>query len=505
MKNVLEYLENSTLRQKDRIAVIEEDKKITYYELLMNSKRVGSGLTKHITSNKPIPVFMEKGINVLCAFFGVVYAGCPYVLLNPELPHARLIEITNIIENEVLITDNEHYKEAIETFKNKRILLIENLINQEIDEDILENARNKMLDTDPVYINFTSGSTGVPKGVVVCHQTIISFIDIFTKQFGIKDNDIIGNQAPFDFDVSVKDIYSSIKTGATLVIIPKRMFSKPAELLDYICDNNITTMIWAVSALCLITTFHGLEYKVPEKVNKVLFSGEVMPLKHIKQWIDKLPNAEFVNLYGPTEITCNCTYHIVDKELKYEKQIPIGKHFENEEVFLLDEKNNNITEINKTGEICVKGSTLALGYYNNPEQTKESFIQNPLNNKYIDLIYKTGDLGYLDENGDLNFAGRKDFQIKHLGHRIELEEIERAMESVKEVERACCIYSEEKSKIYAFFIGNIEPKELKTILREQIPIFMIPNVLNCVDEFKLNKNGKIDRKLLMENFLNKKK
>ena len=308
--------------------------------------------------------------------------------------------------------------------------------------------------------------------------------------------DIIGNQAPFDFDVSVKDIYSSIKTGATLLIIPRKLFSMPSKLLDYICENKATTLIWAVSALCLITTFHGLDYKVPTTINKILFSGEVMPIKHLKEWIKHLPEAMYVNLYGPTEITCNCTYHIINKNTEYEKQIPAGKSFDNEQVFLLDEKNQQITKAKEIGEICVKGTALALGYYNDLKQTREKFIQNPANEKYNDLIYKTGDLGYFDETGDLYFCGRKDFQIKHMGHRIELEEIERAMEKIEKVERACCIYREEKSKIYGFYIGEITKIELHDKLKETLPIYMLPNVLTKLEEMPVTKNGKIDRKQL---------
>ena len=223
-----------------------------------------------------------------------------------------------------------------------------------------------------------------------------------------------------------------------------------------------------------------------------------MPIKHIKQWIEHLPNANFVNLYGPTEITCNCTYHVVDKKLNYSSKIPIGKPFENEAVFLIDEKNQEIKEKEKTGEICVKGNALALGYYNNLEQTKEKFIQNPLNNKYIEKIYLTGDLGYYNENNELVFVGRKDFQIKHQGHRIELEEIENEIEKIEHVERACCVYEEERKKIYAFYIGNIEKSKIHDILKKVLPVYMIPNIMEKLEKFPMNKNGKIDRKALIQ-------
>ena len=497
LKSILEYLEITAMKNGNKIAVIEEDKKCNYKELLENSMKIGYNLTKYTTVRKPIAVLMEKGIDCLCAFWGSVYAGCFYSLLNPDLPVERLKNTINVLEPTIIITDDEHVKIAKKITSSQKILNINELRNGVFNINKLNEIKKQFLENDPLYVNFTSGSTGIPKGVVVSNKTVIDFIDRFTETFNITNKDVIGNQAPFDFDVSVKDIYSSIKTGATLVIIPKKFFSLPAKLLDYIEENKVTTLIWAVSALCLITTFHGLDYKSPKTINKVLFSGEIMPIKHIKQWIQHFPDVTFVNLYGPTEITCNCTYHIVDKKLNYEKQIPIGKAFENEIVFLLDDNNNEITTSNKVGEICVKGTALALGYYNNKEQSEKVFVQNPLNKNYRDLIYKTGDLGYYDTNMDLNYSGRKDFQIKHMGHRIELEEIEKCIEMIDDVIRVCCIYNHEKSKINCFYIGDIESKDLKSIIKDKLPIFMIPNKLVKLDKFPMTKNGKIDRSKLL--------
>lgn len=496
MKNVLEYLENTAKKNPEKIAVVEEEKTCSYIKLIENSKKIGTGLAEYVEQNMPVPILMEKGINALVSFFGTLYSGGFYVLLNPELPKSRLKQILDVLNAKIILTDINNIDIAEEISNGEKILKIEDIIKTKIDEEKLNNIRSKMLDVDPLYGNFTSGSTGTPKGVVISHKSVIDFIDVFTKKFNINENDIIANQAPFDFDVSVKDIYSSIKTGATLLVVPRKLFSQPANLLDYICENKATTLIWAVSALCLITTFHGLDYKVPENINKILFSGEVMPIKHLKQWIEHLPNTMFVNVYGPTEITCNCTYHIIDKSLPYEKNIPIGKNFDNEKVFLLDDENNQIEEKNKNGEICVKGTALALGYYNNLEQTKNRFVQNPLNNKYLDLIYKTGDLGYYNEEHELVFCGRKDFQIKHMGHRIELEEIEIAMGKIDKIQRACCIYDEEKSRLYGVYMGEIDKKELHDILKEVLPVFMIPNSLIKVEEMPITKNGKIDRKEL---------
>ena len=498
MKNILEYLEQTEKNYHNKIAIIEDDIKCSYQELLDRSKKVGSKLSEVIKPRQPVAILMEKGINALYSFFGTVYAGGFYTLLNPELPISRLQTILEVLEAKVIITDKTNIEIAKQISSKLTILQIEDLKEYSINEESLNSIRRQALDLDPLYANFTSGSTGVPKGVVVCHRSVIDFINIFTDTFKITENDIIGNQAPFDFDVSVKDIYSCLKTGATLLIIPRKLFMAPTKLLDYITENNTTTLIWAVSALCLITTFHGLEYKTPKTINKVMFSGEIMPLKHIREWIKYIPNARYVNLYGPTEITCNCTYHILDNKIPYENQIPAGKAFDNEQIILLDENDKEIKEMNKTGEICVKGTALALGYYNNKEKTDKQFVQNPTNNKYIDLIYRTGDMGYIDAKGDLYFSGRKDFQIKHQGHRIELEEIQIAMEKIDTIERACCLYYEEKSKIYGFYIGNIEKQEIHDKLKKILPVYMIPNVLIQIDEFPLTKNGKIDRNVLKE-------
>ena len=494
MRNLLEYLENSKENNSQKIAVIDENGTYTYEELEDLSKSVGNGLSQKVKSQNPIPILMEKGRDALVAFFGTVYAGCYYVLLNPELPVDRLKKIMTVLEVEYLVTDRKHFEYAKELTKMDSILLIEDLKQTSIDEKKLKQIREKMLDIDPLYVNFTSGSTGNPKGVVVSHKAVIDFIDNFTQIFNIKNDDIIANQAPFDFDVSVKDIYSTICKGATLVIVPKRLFVQPTQLLDFLCENNVTTMIWAVSALCLITTFHALDYKTPKTVDKILFSGEVMPIKHLKQWIQHLPNAMFVNLYGPTEITCNCTYYIIDNKKEYEK-IPLGKTFPNEEVFLLDDENKKIIEDSIKGEICVRGICLALGYYNNPKYTESNFVQNPLNNKYIDIIYKTGDLGYYLD-GELFFAGRKDFQIKHMGHRIELEEIEKSIETIDGIKRCCCIYDYSKSRINGFYIGNIEKEKIFNYLKDKLPYFMIPNTLTQKEIFPITKNGKVDRKKL---------
>ena len=249
-------------------------------------------------------------------------------------------------------------------------------------------------------------------------------------------------------------------------MIPKKYFSTPKKLLDFLDERNVTSLTWAVSALCVISMLKGFRYKVPNKIRRVMFSGEVMPVKQLNYWRSYLPDALYVNLYGPTEITCNCTYYKIEREFEEGESIPIGEAFPNERVFLLDEEDRLLTEAGKLGEICVTGTALALGYYRNEEKTGQAFVQNPLNVNYPELMYRTGDLGRYDEQGELHYVTRKDFQIKHMGHRIELGEIETAFQSLPGIERVCCIYDE-------------------------------PNIFHKVEDMPITKNGKIDRKALM--------
>lgn len=493
MYNVIEYLEESAKKYPTKVAFADLEKEITYGELLMKSQEIGTSLLSHFSMGEPVAIFMEKSVDTICLLFGAIYAGCFYVMLDIKQPSIRLNHIMETLKTKQVVTSQKYLSSLESKDFDGKIILIEDL-NDTVNKEKLDMISKQHIDTMPLYTIFTSGSTGVPKGVCVSHRNVIDFIDIFTRTFQIDENEIIGNQAPWDFDVSVKDIYSTIKTGATMQIIPKQYFSLPTKLLDFLCEREITTIIWAVSAVCIISTLKGFEYKIPKKIRKVMFSGEVMPVKQLNIWKKYLPDTMFVNLYGPTEITCNCTYHIIREQYQAGDVIPIGKPFCNEKVFLLDEQNQEVTDCHVLGEICVSGTAVSLGYYNNHQQTDLAFCQNPLNDVYREIIYRTGDLGYYMEDGNLYFASRKDFQIKHMGHRIELGEIEKALEKVTVIQRSCCIF--ENNKIIAFYDGDIERRELMRILKKELPVFMIPNVFYRVDSFPLTKNGKIDRKKL---------
>lgn len=517
MENILEMLENSAAAYPDKTAFSDPVSRVTFRELSDRVKKTGSyfltnGYMDARKQNNCILFYMEKSVDSLTVMFGGVSCNAFYCYVDIRQTPDRAYHILSLVDPAVIVTDEKNRNNLEEALAcagakekekySERILLISDVMDVikapgfPVDEEALGNARSCFSDRQPLYVNFTSGSTGLPKGVAVGHASVIDFIRVFTETFSIGSDEIIANQAPFDFDVSVKDIYSGLYTGAQVALVPRDYFTNPTLLMDYLCDNKVTTLVWAVTAMCFVSIMNGFGYRNPDTIRKVMFSGEVMPIKQLNKWKKYLPDALYVNLYGPTEITCNCTYHILDREYEKDEVLPIGKAFRNERVFLLDENDELVTKPGAEGEICVSGSCLALGYYKDPKRTGEAFVQNPLNDCYYERIYRTGDLGKYDEEGLLYYTSRKDFQIKHMGQRIELGDIEVSAMSVEGVSRACCIYDHKKSKIILFYTGEKDKDALSEEMRKKLPVFMVPSKTICLEELPVNKNGKIDRQML---------
>ena len=509
--NVLDMLDDTAARYPRRVAFADPYRKITFGKLKRSTEVIGSFLMSEesgvrLQPGEAVAFYMEKSVRAVDAMLGAVRAGGFYSFIDVRQPAERAAGVISVLEPAVIVTDGDNSEslraalmilgERYEVYDISELHVCAEA--SETDRAALKRVRDSFCDTMPLYVNFTSGSTGTPKGVAVGHASVIDFISEFTQVFGIDRNDVIANQAPFDFDVSVKDVYSGLYTGARVQLIPRDYFTKPTLLMDYLADNGTTTLIWAVSAMCFVTIMNALEYRVPEKIDKIMFSGEIMPVKQLNKWRSFLPDATYVNLYGPTEITCNCTYHILDREYEKDELIPAGIPFANEKVFLLDERDRQVTEPGEEGEICVGGTCLAIGYYRDRERTEQVFVQNPLNDRYHERIYRTGDLGKYDEEGRLIYTSRKDFQIKHMGQRIELGEIEVAAMSVTGVSRACCTYDHKKKKILLYYTGEAGKERVTKVLQQKLPQYMVPGKTTRIAEMPMNKNGKIDRGRLEE-------
>lgn len=502
MKNsVLQYLEETVKKFPDKLAVVDSENSITFSELHSRALQISSEI-KHKCDifKKPVLVYVPKSTASIVCFMGVLYSGNFYTPTDVTFPFEKVNGIIRKLEPSLYLSDSKNRIKLIENgIPDEKIINIDNLtVSSPVDcQGMLEN----IIDTDIAYALFTSGSTGVPKGVAITNRSIIDYIDWARECYEIDENHIIGNQAPFYFDNSTLDIYLMLSTGATLHIIPTMYYAFPAKLMKYIAEQNINTVFWVPSVLINIANYKLLDSLDCSCLKKILFAGEVMPNKQLNYWRKKLPDALYSNLYGPTEITVDCTYYTVDREFKDDEPLPIGFPCRNSDIIVLDENNVLVTEQDILGELCVRGSSLAVGYWNDREKTEEVFVQNPLNPFYPEKIYRTGDLVYYNERRELVFSGRKDFQIKHSGYRIELGEIESAAMGKKEISSVCAAYHKEKKQIVLFYQGESSEGELKDYLLTIIPKYMVPTIYFQLDQLPYNDNGKIDRKQLEAHYL----
>ena len=375
-----------------------------------------------------------------------------------------------------------------------KIHIYDEIIKTAPDEAAIYGALLRVIDTDPIYIMFTSGSTGAPKGVTIAHRGVIDYAVWVRNTFGIDENSNLGNQAPFYFDNSIFDIYSMLLTGATMTIIPEKLFMFPSKLPEFVRDNCITTIFWVPTVMINVANSGVLEEIDMPELENVVFCGEVMPNTQLNIWRKNQPHCRYANLYGPTEISDVCSYYIVDREFKDSDPLPIGKACENMRIIILNEE-NKIADMNEQGELCVIGAGVALGYWNAPELTRRAFTQNPVNPYYPERIYRTGDLAYVNDEGLIMFSGRRDNQVKVKGNRIELGEIENAAMCVGSVKGACAVYDETSQKI-VLFVESCETLMLRKVnleLKKYIPQYMLPSKLVVMDKFPHTANDKIDR------------
>ncbi len=493
-KNILEYLEHTLPRVPDKVAFADDTGALTFAQLSRCAKGVGSFLHAAGYGRQPVVVFMRKQPATVAAYLGCLYAGCYYVPLDPEMPRHRIDLILQALEPGAMICDESTLETGRELGWGK-LYEYTAMAETPVDQPALDTIRRWQCDTDPVYIVFTSGSTGVPKGVMACHRNVIDYIDALSEVLGLGEDSVFANQAPLYMDACLKELIPTLKFGATTYLVPRQMFSFPLKLVEYLNEHKINTLCWVVSALTMVSSLRVFDKVVPEYVRTVAFAGEVFPTRQFNIWRETLPNAKFVNLYGPTEVTGVCCYYEVKTTLEPQEAMPVGQPFSNTGILLLKEDNTEAGP-GESGEICVRGTCVTLGYYNDPERTALAYVTNPVNKVWPERIYRTGDLGYWNDQGQLMFMSRKDNQIKHMGHRIELGEIEAAVQLQENVNSACCLFDREKKKIILYYTGDITTGELAGWLKQKLPRYMVPHQLLPLDVMPLTPNGKIDRTTL---------
>ena len=495
MRNsAVRMLEEAARHHANCIALEDGDVLLTYAQYLERSQRIGTGLIRSDLHRDPVVIMLPKSADALCAFMGAMFAGCPYVPMNMGTPVSRSEKMFENLKPSAIVCYRAQADEMTQAFPNIRVLSLEDLLECEADLDALERSLSNVTDTDPIYIMYTSGSTGMPKGVTIPHIGVIDYAHWVVERFGFDENTVMANQSAFYFDNSIFDIYGSMLCGCRLVIVPESMYMFPSKLPQYLRDHDITSIFWVPSIMINVANSGALEGVDLPKLKNIAFCGEVMPNPQLNIWRRALPGRNYANLYGPTEISDVCCYYVVDREFADSDPLPIGIACENMRIHILTEDNRE-AEVNEQGELCVVGSGLALGYWNAPEITAKVFVNNPLQPNVPQRMYRTGDLAYRNEEGLIMFQGRKDNQIKLRGNRIELGEIESAAMCVPGVENVCAVLDQENQQIVLFLETKCSflLRRFNLELKKYVPNYMLPGKLVCMERLPHTPNDKIDR------------
>ena len=497
MNSAVKMLDAAAERFGDRPAIEEEDTVISYCEYRETARHIAAGLLPHTEQRRPVLVFLPKSIRALCSFMGALYAGCPYVPVDTEMPASRFQKLLTSLRPGVILTDQEHldqFQAKAEGTESAPICLFEDLAMCRTDDTALLARLDQVIDTDPIYIMFTSGSTGTPKGVTIPHRGILDYAQWVTETFQFGETVRMANQAPLYFDNSTFDIYGCMYCGGCVVLIPDVLVYFPVRLPEFLREKRITSIFWVPTVLINIANADALAGVDLPELQTVAFCGEVMPNKQLNIWRRALPGRVFANLYGPTEITDVCCYYIVDRAFSDSEPLPIGRACENMRVSVL-RKDGSEALPGEQGELCVSGSGVALGYWREPELTARAFIHRPTNPEWGERYYRTGDLAYRDDAGLIWFCGRKDNQIKWKGNRIELGEIEMAAMCVDGVGNAAALFDREKEHIVLFIESDTAPvlRLFNQELKKYLPQYMLPRKLVTLKALPHTANDKIDR------------
>ena len=493
MNLILSRFEQTARSLPDKLAVDCENERYTFAELRSLAARLGTAVAVEQPRAGAVGVLVRRGAATIAEFFAVVYAGSFYVPLYPDMPDHKLRTILDDAGIRVVLGAEEDRPLLERIGLSGPFLTLADAVAEEAE------APEAGEDT-PLYMVYTSGSTGKPKGVLKSHGAVISFIDAFSKTFELGPDEILGNQNPFFFDASAKDLYLMALMGATMEIIPSEKFIFPVRLLEYLNQRGVTYICWTPTALAIVTQLNTFKKVLPETLRKVLFVGEVFPIKQLHKWLTALPELRYVNLYGSSEIAGICCWYEIPRGTLPE-QLPMGVPLSNCRVWLHADE-GFVIEPDVLGEVWIESSALALGYYGDPEKTAKTFCVEALPDGRTARVLKSGDLARYDRDGNLVFSSRSDFQIKHMGRRIELGEIEAAADTLTEVQRCCCLYNTAKNRIELFCElapgAEADGKQIQHLLRERLSEYMLPSLVHILPEMPFNANGKIDRTRLKE-------
>lgn len=511
-----QLLSNAVNNDNNKIAVREDKKSITYLQLDQASQQLAYALIHAgVKRGDRVGIYLDKSIAAVISIFGILKAGAVYVPLDVAAPIQRINTIVNNAEIKVLMGTEQTISALLDGISHVQTVI---LMDEEASQatfawskktihwhEVLKSTPitlPAMIENDLAYILYTSGSTGVPKGVMISHRASLTFVNWSCDTFSVTATDVISSHAPFHFDLSIFDIFTTIKAGATIVLFSKESSMFPIQLAKLIADEKITIWYSVPSILTKLVAYGKLERFDFSALRCVLFAGEVFPIKYLQQLISFIPQAHYYNLYGPTE-TNVCTYYkVLPEKLTELSSLPIGQACANSEVMVLNAENQLVTP-GEEGELCVRGPGLMTGYWGLPEKTAEVLVPKIIHPAIgEETIYHTGDFVRKNADGHYLYVGRRDNMVKSRGYRIELTEIEVVLYRHPNIEKVAVIAipDEEHSNILKAFIvlqdNALEishaEREFKSFCSNHLPRYMIPQIFEFRTSLPHTSTGKID-------------
>ena len=496
--NMLEYLEATAKRVPDRIAFYDDQESLTYAMLRDSARHIGSCLAAIAAPRTPVALLMDsRSIRNIPAMFGALYAGCAYAPLDIAMPPERLRMLLELLQPSAVLMDERGERAfvacGLDGFPAENY---DAALSAEADDERLTVIRRQASIYDPMSILYTSGSTGIPKGSIQPHFSYIHWLEATIAMYGFTENVVFGNQSPFFYANSILDIFPPVALGAKTYLLPSGVLTFPKKMIACLNEHHISELCMTPSSFVSIANAGVLTPGAVPHLKWGIMSGESMPWLPLKVWMDATPGADWWHFYGSTEMF-SVAVGKVDKGHQAGDRLPVGRPFPIVHILFVDEDGNEVPP-GEPGEMLVSSPMIGCGYHRDPERTRSAWVTDPLGRGWQERFYRCGDVGYLRTDGQLMVLGRRDSQIKHMGYRMELGEVEAVLHALPGWQEGCVLFDQEQDRIWCFFSGKLEEKQLRAGLKESLARYMLPDQYVHLETMPHTANMKIDRQKLRQ-------
>lgn len=491
-RNILELMEETAARVPERRAFYDDREALSFAALAELARRIGSGLAAVTRPRQVVALLLDaRSIRNLPAIFGVLYAGCAYAPLDITMPAQRLEQLLRLMQPAAILTDDKGGRAlAACPETGAHVLTVGEASETPVNAQRLREIRARSSVFDPASVLYTSGSTGVPKGSVQTHFAYLHWTEATIQVYGLTEEIVFGNQSPFFYANSLLEIFPPVALGATVYLLPAGVLGFPRRMLQCLREQQVTLLCMTPSSFAGVANAGVLEPGCLPQLRWGIMSGEPMPWQVLQIWMQAAPGAAWWHFYGSTEMLSVAVGKV--EASQPQGRIPVGRPFELVRLVFLDE-DGQVAAPGEPAEMYVSSPWIACGYHRDASRTAASWVEDPLGEGWCERFYRTGDMGYLLEDGQLMVLGRRDHQIKHKGYRMELGDVESALGTVPGVRESCVMFQREQDRIWCFYAGNAEEKQLRQALRERLAKYMLPDCLIRLENLPHTSSMKVDR------------